>query len=167
MEIQFLRQGNEVVLLSVEKPVEFDFIHPELDFPVKLKGNVDRIDICNGIQRIIDYKTSKVLQTDLNLVDWSSLTKDYQKHNKSFQVLMYAYILDQIEPFDGPTVAGILSFKNLKAGVLSFTKKSKIGAGATKQQQITSEVLESFENELIGLLHELLDPNVPFIEKEV
>ena len=167
MEIQFLRQGNEVVLLSVEKPVEFDFIHPELDFPVKLKGNVDRIDICNGTQRIIDYKTSKVLQTDLNLVDWSSLTKDYQKHNKSFQVLMYAYILDQIEPFDGPTVAGILSFKNLKAGVLSFTKKSKIGAGATKQQQITSEVLESFENELIGLLHELLDPNVPFIEKEV
>jgi hypothetical protein len=153
--------------MSVEKTVEFDFEHPEFDFPIKLKGNVDRIDICNGTRRIIDYKTSKVSQADMNLVDWGHIIKDYKKHNKSFQVLMYAYIKNQQEPFDGPTIAGIYSFKNLKAGILNFTKKDKPGSGALKQQHITPELLKAFENELIGLLHELFDPNILFTEKEV
>ena len=166
-EIQFLNEGNEIKLMSVEKTVEFDFEHPEFDFPIKLKGNVDRIDICNGTRRIIDYKTSKVSQADMNLVDWGHIIKDYKKHNKSFQVLMYAYIKNQQEPFDGPTIAGIYSFKNLKAGILNFTKKDKPGSGALKQQHITPELLKAFENELIGLLHELFDPNILFTEKEV
>ena len=164
-EIQFIKEGNEVIIQAIEETIEFDFNVPKFEFPIQLKGNVDRIDICNGTQRIIDYKTSKVIQTDLNLVDWNQITKDYKKHNKSFQVLMYAYILDKSDPFNGATQAGILSFKNLKAGILNFTKKHK--AGAAKQQHITSEVLNAFESELIGLLDELFDSNIPFIEKDV
>lgn len=164
-EIQFIKEGNEVIIQAIEETIEFDFNVPKFEFPIQLKGNVDRIDICNGTQRIIDYKTSKVIQTDLNLVDWNQITKDYKKHNKSFQVLMYAYILDKSDPFNGATQAGILSFKNLKAGILNFTKKHK--AGAAKQQHITSEVLNAFESELIRLLDELFDSNIPFIEKDV
>jgi len=166
-EIQFIKDGNEVLIQSIEETVEFDFQYSEFEFPIKLKGNVDRIDICNGTQRIIDYKTSKVSQVDLNLVDWGHITKDYKKHNKSFQVLMYAYILSKTQPFDGPMVAGILSFKNLRGGVLNFTKKNKPGSGASKQQYITSEILQAFENELINLLYKLFDSEVPFIEKEI
>ena len=103
----------------------------------------------------------------MNLVDWGHITKDYKKHNKSFQVLMYAYILSKTQPFDGPMVAGILSFKNLRGGVLNFTKKNKPGSGASKQQYITSEILQAFENELINLLYKLFDSEVPFIEKEI
>ena len=147
--------------------MEFDFQYPKFEFPIKLKGNVDRIDICNGTQRIIDYKTSKVSQIDLNLIEWDEITKDYKKHNKSFQVLMYAYILSKRQPFEGLTVAGIYSFKNLKARVINFTKKNKSGLGASKQQYITSEVLQAFENELKSLLFELFNSNISFIEKEV
>jgi hypothetical protein len=64
-------------------------------------------------------------------------------------------------------VAGILSFKNLRGGVLNFTKKNKPGSGASKQQYITSEILQAFENELINLLYKLFDSEVPFIEKEI
>ena len=166
-EIQFLKQGNVVQLLAVEESVVLDFDHPDFDFPIKLKGNVDRIDVCNGVRRIIDYKTSKVSQTDLNLVDWAPIVQDYQKHSKSFQLLMYAYILNQTHPFDGPTEAGIFSFKNFKAGVIRFTKKNKPGNGASKQQQISEEILESYETQLLILLKELFNPNIEFIEKEV
>ncbi len=31
-----------------------------LDYPVFLKGTVDRVDECDGVLRIIDYKTGKV-----------------------------------------------------------------------------------------------------------
>jgi hypothetical protein len=166
-EIQFLKQGNVVQLLAVEESVVLEFDHPDFDFPIKLKGNVDRIDVCNGVRRIIDYKTSKVLQTDLNLVDWVPIVQDYKKHNKSFQLLMYAYILNQTHPFDGPTVAGIFSFKNFKSGVIKFTKKDKPGNGASKQQEISEEILESYKTQLAALLSELFNPNIEFTEKEV
>ena len=80
---------------------------------------------------------------------------------------MYAYILSKSQPFEGPMEAGILSFKNLKAGVINFTKKNKPGLGASKQQYITSEVLQAFENELKNLLLELFNSNISFIEKEI
>ena len=80
---------------------------------------------------------------------------------------MYAYILNQTHPFDGPTEAGIFSFKNFKAGVIRFTKKNKPGNGASKQQQISEEILESYETQLLILLKELFNPNIEFIEKEV
>lgn len=166
-EIQFLKDGNHIQLLAVEASVAYDFDHSEFDFPIKLKGNIDRVDICNGVQRIIDYKTSKVVQTDLNLVEWAHITQDYQKHSKSFQILMYAYLLNNTQPYDGPTVAGIFSFKNFKEGVLIFTKKNKPGPSALKQQHITKEILQAYEKQLVEMLKELFNPEMEFIEKEV
>lgn len=140
---------------------------PEFNFPICLKGNIDRIDTCDGTLRILDYKTSKVNQTDLNLVDWAPLIEDYKAHNKSFQLLMYAYILHKSNALPLPLEAGIYSFKNLNAGVLKFTKKDKPGRGAHKQTQITPKLLEAFEAQLKQLLSTLFDVDEDFIEKKV
>ena len=166
-EIQGLRKGHKIVLEAVEKPVKIQLEYPELDFPICFKGSIDRIDRCDGIRRIIDYKTSKVEQKDLNLVHWRSITEDYKKHNKSFQVLMYAYILNLLENNEDPLEAGVISFKNLKAGVLKFTKKDRVGRGAQKQSKITLEMLASFETELKALLCAMFDMKTEFLEKEV
>jgi hypothetical protein len=66
-----------------------------------------------------------------------------------------------------PVEAGIISFKNLNAGFLKFTKKDKAGYGATKDTLITSETLEHFSAELKKLILEICNPNTPFVEKEV
>ena len=155
------------MLEAVEKPVKVQIEYPELDFPICFKGNIDRIDRCDGIRRIIDYKTSKVEQKDMNLVHWRLITEDYKKHNKSFQVLMYAYILNLLEKNEDPLEAGVISFKNLKAGVLKFTKSDRVGRGAQKQSKITLEMLASFETELKALLHTMFDMKTEFLEKEV
>ena len=167
LEIQTLKRGHKISLEAVEKSVNVVLVFPEFKHPISLKGNIDRIDICDGVLRIIDYKTSKVEQRNLNLVDWEPLTQDYKTHSKSFQLLMYAYMLNQEKRIETPLEVGIISFKNLKAGILKFTKKDKPGRGAHKQTQISMDLLSAFENQLKLLLGELLDPEKEFIEKEV
>ena len=166
-EIKLLKQGHEIVLIAVEKPIEITLAFEEFDFPMVFKGSIDRIDTFNGVRRIIDYKTSKVEQKDLNLVDWQDITEDYAKCNKSFQVLSYAYMLQKSRLLNGSSEAGILSFKNLKAGVIKFTKKNKPGRGATKQTIITPDIMGAYEQELKSLLLAIFSSEIPFIEKDV
>ena len=161
-----LKKGHKIELKALELPVRTILDSPEFDFPICLRGTIDRIDSCDGVLRIIDYKTSKVNQTDLNLVDWPPLVEDYKAHNKSFQLLMYAYMLHKSQALTLPFEAGIYSFKNLKAGVLKFTKKDKPGRGANKQTQITPEILEAFEAQLKVLLSTIFDIDNDFIEKK-
>lgn len=66
-----------------------------------------------------------------------------------------------------PVEAGIISFKNLKAGFLKFSKKDKAGNGAKKDALITQETLDDFYVELKTLILEICNPNIPFTEKEV
>lgn len=167
-EIKDLKAGNEIKIVAIEadnKVVINDI--PELDFPVKLVGKVDRVDQYNGITRIIDYKTGRVDQNQVEIVNWEELTTDYKKYSKSFQVLTYAYMMQLQNNINLPVEAGIISFKNLSAGVLSFAKKDKSGNGAKKDTLITQETLDNFKIELKNLILEICNPNIPFTEKEV
>ena len=65
-----------------------------------------------------------------------------------------------------PVEAGIISFKNLKSGVLKFATKDRNGAYAKKDSLITDETLENFSVELKKLILEICNPNIPFTEKE-
>ena len=66
-----------------------------------------------------------------------------------------------------PFEAGIISFKNLKSGVLKFSKKDKAGSYAKKDNLIRKETLESFIVELKQLILEICNPSIPFTEKEL
>lgn len=167
LEIKLIEAGHEIVLKAVEQSVEVTLDFPEFDFPIVLKGSIDRIDTLDGVCRIIDYKTSKVEQKDLNLVDWNNITQDYDKHHKSFQILTYAYMLHKLQLLNGPTEAGILSFKNLNSGFLKFTKKEKAVRGALKETLLTPQIMEAYEFELKTLLLSLFSSEIPFVEKEV
>ena len=124
-EINNLDNGHQIKIYAVENQVEAILNHPSIGFPVRLKGSVDRIDSFDGVVRIIDYKTAKVSQSDLNLINLSEVINDYKKYNIIFQLLMYAYILSKKENFHTPFEVGIYSFKNLKSGFLKFKSKDK------------------------------------------
>jgi hypothetical protein len=76
-------------------------------------------------------------------------------------------MMQQSKQINLPIEAGIISFKNLKAGFLKFAKKDKSSAYAKKDTLITSETLENFTKELKKLIIEICNPNIPFTEKEV
>ena len=164
-ELNRIKNGEEIQIVQIERDLKVSIPIPELTFPVFLRGKVDRYEKSNGVSRIIDYKTGKVEQRNLNVSNWEEITKDYDNYSKSFQVLTYASLIALEKDLKFPAEAGIISFKNLKSGFLKFEQKEK---GSRKGDSlITEETLESFQTELKKLIIEICDPAVPFIEKEI
>ncbi|NRD18715.1 PD-(D/E)XK nuclease family protein [Winogradskyella eckloniae] len=165
-EIQSIKNGNEIKIISIEADEQIEIKIKDLDFPVKLKGKVDRVDMFNGMPRVIDYKSGKVQKSHVEIVDWEDLTTDYDKYSKSFQILCYAYMMKKQNRLELPIEAGIISFKNLKGGLLKFGIKTRPNSQSS-DQLITQETLDNFEIELKKLITEICDPKLNFIEKEL
>lgn len=157
-----LVENNTLEILQIEDgSLRRELKIDALDFPVYLRGKVDRIDRLNDEVRIVDYKTGKTKSGDLKIKEWALLTADY-KYSKAFQILCYSSLIEQLDKF---TVnrAGIISFKNLKEGFMPFGKKN----GKKITNDINSETLAHFHEQLGALITEIMDPDIPFIEKEV
>lgn len=167
LEIEELKSGNKIKIIAIEANNDVLIDMPELGFPVKLTGKVDRVDEYNGTTRIIDYKTGRVEQNKVEIVNWNDITTDYTKYSKSFQVLTYTYMMALSKDIKLPVEAGIISFKNLNAGFLKFSKKDKPGSYAKKNSLITQETIDSFSEQLKLLITEICNPSIPFTEKEI
>ena len=160
-----LKQGKQIKIIKIESDLKVKIEIPELQFPVYIRGKVDRVEEVDGVINIIDYKTGKVDQKDVEIVNWEDVTADY-KYSKAFQILCYAYMIEgefsqkQIE-------AGIISFKNLQSGFLKFAKKDKSGRGAVKETIIDLETFTNYTTELKKLILEICNPRIPFTEKEI
>ncbi|MCB0469585.1 MAG: PD-(D/E)XK nuclease family protein, partial [Flavobacteriaceae bacterium] len=128
---------------------------------------IDRLDLFDGVTRIIDYKTGKVDQSQVQVTLWEDIITDYTKYSKPFQLLLYALLLNYNKEIKLPVEAGIFSFKNLNSGLLKFSKKDPEHSRAPKDNTITQETLSAFQEQLILLLNEIYNPTFDFIEKEV
>jgi len=163
-EIDEIRNGNEIKILQIESNLSIQLDILELDFPVKIHGKVDRVDEFNGTLRVIDYKSGRVGQSDLNIVNWEDVTTDY-KYSKIIQVLAYALMIYDDKSFENAE-AGIISFKNLNNGFLNFAKKEKPGR-SPRNVIITKDVLDEYTIQLKKLILEICNKEIPFTEKEI
>jgi len=167
LEIESLKEGNTIKIISIESDLNIPIEIAELDFPVRLKGKVDRVDEYNGVTRIIDYKTGKVEQNKVQLENWDDITTDYDKYSKSFQILCYALMIQYKSPLNNDTEAGIISFKNLKSGFIKFNKIDRENGKQQKNANIDQKILDDFTLQLKGLILEIFNPEIDFVEKEV
>ena len=165
LEIKSLNSGNTIKILAIEVDESIPIKIKNINFPIVLKGKVDRIDQLNGVTRVIDYKSGKVEQNKVEIINWEDITTDYDKYSKSFQILCYAYMMYVNSKIELPIEAGIISFKNLNSGFLKFgTKPSTYSK--KKDQTLSIDTIKAFEVELKQLILEILDPNIDFTEKE-
>ncbi|WP_350289657.1 PD-(D/E)XK nuclease family protein [uncultured Croceitalea sp.] len=158
-----LIKNHQIKLLGVEQNLAIELNISELDFPIVLKGKIDRIDELDGQLRIIDYKTGNVTQAEVELMDWDTLIED-KKYNKAFQLLCYALMYsnkERVSSFE----AGIIPIKKLSSGIIRFATKAS--SRGPKNYQIDDEVLSSFQLQLKTLILEIFNPEIPFVEKEV
>ena len=155
IEIDSLQENDVLKIIATEQDLEATITIDEFDFPIKLRGQVDRIDQLNGVTRIIDYKTGNVTAANLKVSDISVIGEE--KYSKAIQVLLYAFLYSQnfeTKELEG----GIISFKNLKGGFL------KVDFGK-KDHEISSEKIDEFLISIKNLIKEIFNPEIPFTEK--
>jgi len=163
-ELEAIESGDEIQIISLETTYERELTDVRLPFPVLIKGNVDRIEFRSkkgekGKIRIIDYKTGKVDKNNVVLKDWKGLTEDI-KNDKIIQVLAYAFMYEE-EVRGQEMEAGIVSFKNLKTGFLPFQFKQD----KEVTDIISPEIMENYLEQIVNLLQEILNVDIPFEEK--
>lgn len=164
LELESLENGDEIQIIDLEAELYHTLNHPSLPFPVKIGGKVDRIELRakkgeKGKIRIVDYKTGKVEQRNVTLKEWNGLTEDI-KNEKIIQVLAYAFMYEN-QAAGQEIEAGIISFKNLKSGFLPFQFKP----GKEAVTVISPEIMENYLGQLVILLQEILNVDIPFEEK--
>ncbi|MEP2281357.1 PD-(D/E)XK nuclease family protein, partial [Maribacter sp.] len=156
---------HSIKIIALEQELSVPLTVPGLDFPIILKGKLDRVDEYDGITRIIDYKTGKVERRNVELMDWDVLTDEYQ-FSKAFQLLCYGLMFFKTHPAENLTIqAGIISLKNFADGTLLFAQKE--AARGPKNHIINNEVISDFEQILGQLITEICNADIPFTEKEV
>ncbi|WP_026977748.1 PD-(D/E)XK nuclease family protein [Flavobacterium tegetincola] len=159
VELKSLEAGDEVKVLYLEEKFFRILAHPELPFDVRIGGEVDRIEERNGKIRIIDYKTGKVEAASVTLKTWDNLVTEI-KNDKIIQILAYAFMFEK-EAKGMEMEVGIISFKNLRSGFLPF----KFKHGKEEITVVDAVVLENYLEELVVLLKEILNVEIPFEEK--
>lgn len=166
---RFLKQEKELVskhqlkIIALEQKLKAELPIEGVSEKIFVKGIVDRVDVLDGVLRIIDYKTGKVSGTDLKLADFSLMKEDY-KYTKALQVMLYAYMYTQnsdslFEPFE----SGVISFKNLNSGFLKMNFSNQMRG---KDHEVTAERINDFMVEIKELIKEILNPEIPFIENK-
>lgn len=149
-----LQKGDRVYIKGLETPLK-------VLLPIQntyLRGTVDLVEERNDVLHIVDYKTGKAERRNLSPTSWEDLLDPSGTFEKGFQVLTYAYMMYKQQGLSFPVKAGIVSFKNLKAGFLPFT--------FDKSTEITEETLRSFEGILTRLIEEIFNPEIGFESSE-
>ena len=159
VELESVISGDTIKIIALEQRYERTFEHSNLPFPIKIGGSVDRIELRNGVLRIIDYKTGKVDKGTVTLTTWTDLTKDIV-NEKIIQVLAYAFMYEELA-LGQPMEAGIISFKNLKSGFLPFTFKIEKELNTL----ISKDTIEQYLEQIAILLVEIFNEKIPFEEK--
>lgn len=152
---------NQLKIIATEENLSAEITIDGIDFPIKIHGNVDRVDELNGEIRIIDYKSGMVQGAELKVLDFKKLREKEQY--KAIQVLVYAYLYSKEKKFDFSKnlKAGIFSFKNLNSGFLAINFSSNYRKPDTI---ITEEKLAEFMEELKRYIKEIYSQEVGFTE---
>ena len=164
LEIKSINKGDSIQIIGIEEDFNIKFDSEKFQEEINLRGQIDRIDNVNGTLRIIDYKTGKKIEKrELNLSNWENVEMDHSKIKNWFQLLFYAYAYKMSRDQNIPTEVGIISFKNLKSGLLKFN----FGTRFDNTSVINEDILKNYKIILENVLTEIMNSNINFTEKKL
>ncbi len=151
---------NRIAVLAVETQLKWLLEVPsrrpgsgeEEMVPIRFKGVADRVDRHNDTLRITDYKTGKVEEKDLKFKSVQDLFEDV-KYDKAFQLMMYSWLYTRNHNPSLPVSSGIFALKNPSKFLLLLD---------VPEEKSSDDPLPEFEQHLITVCQEILDPEVPF-----
>ena len=158
IEQKHIQEGNRIKILHLEHKFEQTIEIPGIDFPIKLIGVVDRIDLYNDTLRIIDYKTGMIQPKQLKLPHWEVFDQDTE-YAYLFQVLLYSYVQKYLLSQYTKAAAGIISFRNLPQYFMPFSHEKN------HDDALNADNLNRFEMTLFNIISEIFNPKVNFTHK--
>jgi len=161
-ELEDVKKGNTIKLLALEEKINQSIDIRELNYSVKLKGIIDRVDKRNETIRIIDYKTGLMKPGDLKMKNPSTLF-DSSSQTKAMQLMCYAsmYLKNNIS-LKG-LEAGIISFRDLNSGLMKLT----INNPSERTSFIKTSHIDEFEKSLKKLILEMMNSEIPFTKSDL
>tara|TARA_B110000046_G_scaffold185997_1_gene231173 strand:+ start:12979 stop:15723 length:2745 start_codon:yes stop_codon:yes gene_type:complete len=154
-------ENNQLKIIATEENLSAEIEIEGIDFPIRIHGNVDRVDELNGEIRIIDYKSGMVKSAELKVLNFDQLRE--REQYKAIQVLLYAFLYSKSKKhdFSKNIKAGIFSFKNLNQEFLAINFSSNYRNPDTI---ITQEKLDEFLDEIKLYIKEIYNLAIGFIE---
>ena len=129
-EMLEIDEGAVRTLESLESEIHRTFEGPAALGPLKLRGKADRIEREGGLLRIVDYKTGKVEQREVDLKAGWQETLFEGKKSKAVQLLAYCAMSEE-----SPVQAAIRSGRAARSGLLQLRveKNALIEAGHVRE----------------------------------
>ena len=155
-DLSRIKSGRNIILQDLEERCEIDLnlTVDEKPISIKLVGSIDRVEVENGIVRLIDYKTGKVEQRDLRIDNLSDVLED-SDFAKSNQLLYYSLLYSRIRKFE-KIESAIYSCRNNLSGILPLTIQ--------KKPFLNNDDLLVYEEILKTKLESILKPDFQFEE---
>ncbi|WP_313267949.1 PD-(D/E)XK nuclease family protein [Epilithonimonas vandammei] len=157
-DLELVKNGSALEILDLEKEINCDFFLDEnQNDKISFYGFIDRIDRLDGITRVIDYKTAKPKKLTLNLgknkeekLPELFFNDDYKQ---ALQLSIYKYCIKNVLNINPD---------NIETAIWSF---AEVNNGPQKLNFVDIEDNE-VEDSIRNLIFEILNPEVPFEEKE-
>jgi ATP-dependent helicase/DNAse subunit B len=135
--------------------VTFNFKANGKEQGIKLFGIIDRVDLKDGVYRIVDYKSGSD-QLKYSSIDDCFDTNGGNINKALVQTLFYTYVYEQISK-NKNVEPNLYVVKTMSDGKVNFTNKE----GLMKGELLANEK-QAFLNALSQKLQELFDYNIPF-----
>lgn len=150
-------------------PIEFEDAEWRRTLPLKIDDehtvnftlSIDRIDVSQGVKRVIDYKTGSDETTFSSIESLFSAKKNY---GGIFQTFLYCCVYSAFTGYDGDIQPYIYSLRTLNATGLP---PIRIGT-ESKNQPITGYLAykDEFWQRFTDMVREIFDPSVPFVRDQ-
>ncbi len=157
-DLELVKNGAALEIFDLEKEINCDFfLDADRSDKISFYGFIDRMDRLDGVTRVIDYKTAKPKNLTVNLgknkeerLPELFFRDDYKQ---ALQLSIYKYCIKNLLSVNPETI---------ETAIWSF---AEVSSGPQKLNFIYIEDGE-VEDAIRNLIAEILNPNIPFEEKE-
>ena len=147
-EIADIENGHRIDIVALEQTIEMPIAEG-----VKIKGTVDRIDLCDGVMRVIDYKSGRVDAVDTAVVR-AKLDQGAPMPSKWLQLMCYSLIYHFEHPSNDMFHACINALGSLGSDLRMATIDGS--------DRLYQSDLEDFRRRIVGLTAEITNSEIPF-----
>lgn len=142
--------GHEISLIAVEEKLSTTL---EVDgVSCRISGTADRIDCCDGIFRIVDYKTGLIEEREVKIPKKIETLRDLPE--KALQLLIYKYLYLKTNP---QTPA-----KNVTAALFGLRNRQVCFELKVDNAELNDDFIGTMEQMLTETLRTLLDRSLPY-----